>query len=892
MSDHSSRSWAPWVVYLLGLGAIVWVGAGFVGHSAIALSMSVAMGLAYLLAAVEVRHYMGMTRGLSQALGQVPQPLTALGDWLQVLPTGLQSPVRQRIQGERAAMPGLSLTPYLIGLLVMLGMLGTFLGMVLTFKGAVFALEGSADLQAIRSALAAPIKGLGLAFGTSVAGVASSAMLGLMSAMVRRQRLQTVRRLDALIATDFYPFSVAHQRKASFQAMQDQAQALPEVAGQLQTLIANLESRSQTLDAQLLERQAHFHSEARAAYTGLGESVAKSLHEALTTSARIAGETIEPAVSSAMARVAQESQRLHTQVSEAVQRQLQEQSTQFSTATASAVASWTQAVEQQSQTHGQLVASLDQALAGFNAQFAESGQALANDFRAALNQSQAQHAQTEQQQQTAWQQTLQAQQQAQSELAAQWGQALDGLHASFEQGLNDVLTRVAQAANEAQTQQTQTQQTQQAAWVDALQTTAQALHDQWRLVSDQSAAQLQAVTQAMGESREQQASDEQAQRAAWTQALQTMSESLHGEWRAMSDQSAAQLQAVTQAMAESREQQVNDEQAQRAAWTQALQTMSETLHGEWRAMSDQSVAQQLAMTQALEQAAQSLQHSASSQAEHVQQDIQRLLDTSQTLVDQRAQAEAQWVSQQGERMDQLAALWRQELVALREDESARGRAAVERLGALQTQAAEQLATLGAALEEPMTRLLQTASEAPKAAAEVIAQLRQEMSQMAERDNTALRERTELVSHISELLQSVQHTTAQQRDAIESLVGSASTVLHQVSEQFTATLDAQTSRTEDAAAQLAGSAAELASLGEAFHHGVELFSASNTQLVDKLAQVEGAIQQSMARSDEQLAYYVAQAREVIDLSISSQQGIVEDLRRLRGPVKATTSGSAA
>ena len=37
---------------------------------------------------------------------------------------------------------------------------------------------------------------------------------------------------------------------------------------------------------------------------------------------------------------------------------------------------------------------------------------------------------------------------------------------------------------------------------------------------------------------------------------------------------------------------------------------------------------------------------------------------------------------------------------------------------------------------------------------------------------------------------------------------------------------------------------------------------------------------MARSDEQLAYYVAQAREVIDLSITSQQSIVEDLRRLR------------
>jgi hypothetical protein len=36
---------------------------------------------------------------------------------------------------------------------------------------------------------------------------------------------------------------------------------------------------------------------------------------------------------------------------------------------------------------------------------------------------------------------------------------------------------------------------------------------------------------------------------------------------------------------------------------------------------------------------------------------------------------------------------------------------------------------------------------------------------------------------------------------------------------------------------------------------------------------------MTRSDEQLAYYVAQAREVIDLSIASHKEIFEELRKL-------------
>ena len=78
-----------------------------------------------------------------------------------------------------------------------------------------------------------------------------------------------------------------------------------------------------------------------------------------------------------------------------------------------------------------------------------------------------------------------------------------------------------------------------------------------------------------------------------------------------------------------------------------------------------------------------------------------------------------------------------------------------------------------------------------------------------------------------------------------------------------------------------SAVELASLGEAFGRSVQLFQASNDKLLDGLQRIEASINRSTTRSDEQLAYYVAQAREVIDLSIASQQGLVEHLRQLQG-----------
>ena len=56
-----------------------------------------------------------------------------------------------------------------------------------------------------------------------------------------------------------------------------------------------------------------------------------------------------------------------------------------------------------------------------------------------------------------------------------------------------------------------------------------------------------------------------------------------------------------------------------------------------------------------------------------------------------------------------------------------------------------------------------------------------------------------------------------------------------------------------------------------------FSASNEKLADGLLRIEGAIQQSLARSDEQLAYYVAQAREVIDLCLGSQKQVLDALQ---------------
>jgi hypothetical protein len=161
----------------------------------------------------------------------------------------------------------------------------------------------------------------------------------------------------------------------------------------------------------------------------------------------------------------------------------------------------------------------------------------------------------------------------------------------------------------------------------------------------------------------------------------------------------------------------------------------------------------------------------------------------------------------------------------------------------------------------------------------MAELRQRLSDSLVRDNAVLEERGRIMQTPGSMLDALNHASAQQRAAIDALVASSAALMEQASARFTEQADAQSEKMAAAAAQVTGSAVEVSSLGEAFGFAVQLFSESNDKLAAQLQRIESSLSQSIARSDEQLAYYVAQAREVIDLSISSQKQIVEDLQQL-------------
>jgi hypothetical protein len=190
-------------------------------------------------------------------------------------------------------------------------------------------------------------------------------------------------------------------------------------------------------------------------------------------------------------------------------------------------------------------------------------------------------------------------------------------------------------------------------------------------------------------------------------------------------------------------------------------------------------------------------------------------------------------------------------------------------------------------------LLHTAAEAPRATAEAMAELMAELRRAHDdslaRDNEMLQERTRLLGALASQVDAAGRAGNEQRAAIDALVRAAADTLDAAGARFAATAQAGSQALQGVAVQLTGSAAEAASLGEGFGAAVQQFSQASGQLMAQLQRVEVALGHSMARSDEQLAYYVAQAREIIDLTLGSQKQIVEDLQQLaRAPAEAAAA----
>ena len=822
----------PFTAFLVGLAAVCWVGVGYVGTNPLALAITVLIGGFYLMGALELRRFDQATSTLARALADAGTAPAGLGPWLESLHPSLRNAVRLRIEGERVGLPGPALTPYLAGLLVLLGMLGTFVGMVVTLNGTGLALEGASDLQAIRASLAAPVKGLGLAFGTSLAGVAASAMLGLVSALLRRDRLQAAQGLDTRIATTLRVFSQAHQRDESFRLLQRQGDLVPAMVERLEQMMAAMERHSRALDERLLAGQDGFHARTEAAYIELAASVDRSLRASLTDSAQAAGATIRPVVEATMGGIARETAALHAGVTRAVEQQLDGLSTRFESATLAMNALWKSALAEQQRTAAAQSADLRGTLDRFGETFAQRSTALVDGVADRLDR-------TVDSVSAGWTGALAQHERVSARMAGDTREALTAAAATLEQHSASLLSDVGRTHAELQSQLASRDEERIAAWTATLAAMATSLQHDMQQAGTQMAARQDEISRALARS----AQDLSTQ----TEAHARLSESFAQRSAALVDGVADRLERTVDGVT--------------AGWTGALaqhERVSARMSGDTR--------------EALTAAAATLeQHSAS-------------------LLTQVGRTHAELQSQLASRDEERLAAWTTTLAAMasslqQEMQQAGANTAARQEDICRTlaQTAQDIATQTQAhargtLAE-IGQLMQAASEAPRAAAEVIAELRQKLSDGMARDNAMLEERSRILGTLETLLDAVNHASTEQRGAIDALVSTSADLLDRVGTRFVDRVEAESGRLAEAAAQVGGSAVEVASLGEAFGFAVQLFSESNDKLGAQLQRIEVALGKSMTRSDEQLAYYVAQAREVIDLSIMSQKQIVEDLQQL-------------
>ncbi|MEI4516676.1 MULTISPECIES: DUF802 domain-containing protein [unclassified Stenotrophomonas] len=752
------------VVFLAGLLAVCWIGAGYVGSNPVGLAMALVIAACYVAGAVELHRYRAATAGLNVAVAEAATAPANLGDWLEKVPAGLRNAVRLRVEGERVALPAPVLTPYLVGLLVLLGMLGTLLGMMATLRGTGLALGSATDLQSIRGSLGAPVEGLAVAFGTSIAGVATSAMLGLLSALCRRERLLGVQQLDTRIATTLHLHSQAWQRAEAFRLLQAQAGLMPALVDRLEAMSAAIEAQSGAAGERLSASQDAFHARAEAAHERLAASVQEALQASVAQSARAVGEALQPIMAETMAGISQQTTALQATVGDAVRAQLDGLASGFDASRAATSETWNAALSSQKQAHDTLSAELRSTLATLSEQHDQRAVQLLETLAARLDAS------------------VDAWTGAQTEQAQR--------HAALTRDLRSTLEGFSQLQGEHGARLLDSVGTRLTAWVDTLA----------ERMDNSASTHAQAWRDAL--QGQQSVNAELAERNQ--QALVAATAGFDGHARSLVDGLQASHSGLQDRL-EARD-------AQRlATWSDAFTQLSEQLGQQWADNGAQVAASQQAVCETLSRTA----HEIGTQA--------------------------------------------------------------------QAHAAETISEI--------SRLVTLASEAPKAAAEVVAELRQKLSDSMVRDTAMLDERTRLLATLETLLDAVNHASTEQRTAVDALVSTSADLLERVGTQFTNHIAAETGKLDGVAAQLSGSAVEVASLADAFGTAMQSFGTASTGLGEQLQQVAGALDASMTRSDEQLAYYVTQAREVIDLSVLSQQQIIEELQQLAGRRRSAGAATA-
>jgi hypothetical protein len=280
---------------LVGLGIVARTLAFYAGGDWLATLLVLAIGAGLALGLVELVLRSRRALALGAELASLPPALEE--GQLERLSPPLRQLLRARVDHVPLTARDESVVPYLVGLLVMLGLLGTVLGLFETLGGASRALIAAGDVDALRGGLSGPLRGLTRSFGCSAAGVSASAMLGLAAALVRRREARLSAAVHAYAGSALQQLSPLRRQAGALEKLAQQGDALPRAASALELAAERVSS--------LAERWELAHRAAAAAQHQALEQAVRSLRGELSQAALGAGRDLQASLAQQVERMVQ-----------------------------------------------------------------------------------------------------------------------------------------------------------------------------------------------------------------------------------------------------------------------------------------------------------------------------------------------------------------------------------------------------------------------------------------------------------------------------------------------------------------------------------------------------------------------------------------------------------
>ena len=496
---------------------------------------------------------------------------------------------------------------------------------------------------------------------------------------------------------------------------------------------------------------------------------------------------------------------------------------------------------------------------------------------------------------------------------------------TFEQRSSELLSTIRDSHTGLQTQLAARDEERLSAWNDSLAAMATKLGDEWQRAGVHSAGRQQEICDALAQTtrdlaaqastfeqrsnallstirdshtglQTQLAARDEERLAAWNDSLVAMAAKLGDEWQRAGVHSAGRQQEICDALAQTTrdltaqastfEQRSNEllstirdshtglqtqlaarDEERLAAWSDSLAAMATKLGDEWQRAGVHSAGRQQEICDALAQTTRDLTAQASTFEQRSNELLSTIRDSHAGLQTQLAARDEQRLAAWNDSLAAMAAALRDEWAQTSAQAATRQQDICDTLARTANDITAQAQVHASDTINEIARLVQAASRrrrprrtsSPSCA-----------SACPTAGTTPRCSRNAAACSRHSKRCSARSTTRRPNSAPRSTRSSARRPTCSTASGHASTTPSMPRRKLDSvAAQVTAGAVEVASLGDAFGMAVQVFGESNDKLLTHLQRIEAALEKSLARSDEQLEYYVAQAREVIDLSMMSR-----------------------